>query len=41
MLCSSNGKQTQFLWVFVFVNKHIGNYSNHWELQGFTNIYIT
>jgi hypothetical protein len=29
------------LWEFVFDIKRGGKYSNHWDLKGFTNIYIT
>ena len=41
MVCDCNGKQTQMLWVFVFDIKHGGKCSNHRDLKGFTNIYIT
>ena len=41
LLCDSNGKQTQMLWQFVFDIKHGGKFSNHWELEGFANIYIS
>jgi len=29
------------LWEFVFDIKRDGSYKNHWDLFGFTNIYIT
>jgi hypothetical protein len=29
------------LWKFVFDLKRGGKYSNHWDLYGFTNIYVT
>jgi len=41
ILCDSNGKQTQKLWEFVFDIKHGGKCSNHLDLKGFMNIYIT
>ena len=28
LLCNSNGKQTQLLWVFVFVIEHSGKFIN-------------
>ena len=40
ILCDSNGKETQMLWEFVFDIKRGGRYRNHWDLKGFTNIYI-
>jgi len=41
VLCNSNGKQTQLLWVFVFVNEHSGKFTNHWNLNEFRFIYRT
>jgi len=40
-MCDSNGKHKKNLWGLVFDNKHCGNYINHLDLKGFTNIYIT
>jgi len=36
----SYGKHSQMWWEFVFDIKHGGQCSNHWDLKGFTNIYI-
>jgi len=41
ILCDYNGKQTQMLWEFVSDIKCGGKYSNHWDLKGFTNIFLT
>ena len=37
----SNGKQNQMWWEFVFDIMLGGRYRNHWDLEGFKNIYIT
>ena len=41
ILCDSYGKETHMLWEFVFDINIVSKYSNHSDLQGFTNIYIS
>jgi len=41
IFCDFNGKHMQISWGIVIDIKHGGKYGNHWDLKGFTNIYIT